>query len=103
MALSAFSPGSYALLLLDIGMPRINGLALYEKIRKIDSKIKVLFITAFDADYEVLRKLYPTKEYEDVLATILDNSEGCFIKKPIDTDDLVRRVKKEVFNYSRTG
>ncbi len=101
MALSAFSPGSYALLLLDIGMPRINGLALYEKIRKIDSKIKVLFITAFDADAEVLRKLYPTKEYEDVLATILDNSEGCFIKKPIDTDDLVRRVKKEVFNYSR--
>ena len=57
IALSAFSPGSYALLLLDIGMPSIN--EPYEKIRKIDSKIKVLFITAFDVDYEVLRKLYP--------------------------------------------
>ena len=101
IALSAFSPGSYALLLLDIAMPRINGLALYEKIRKIDSKIKVLFITAFDVDYEVLRKLYPSKEYEDVMVTILENREGCFIKKPIDTDDLVRRVKKEVSNYSR--
>ena len=99
IALSAFSPGSYALLLLDIAMPSINGLALYEKIRKIDSKIKVLFITAFDVDYEVLRKLYPSKEYEDVMVTILEN--GCFIKKPIDTDDLVRRVKKEVSNYSQ--
>ena len=96
MALSAFSPGSYALLLLDIAMPTINGLALYEKIRKIDSKIKVLFITAFDVDYEVFRKLYPSKEYEDVIATLLENSEGCFIKKPIETDDLVRRVKKEL-------
>ncbi|MDQ6667104.1 MAG: response regulator [Thermoproteota archaeon] len=99
MALSAFSPGSYALLLLDIGMPSINGLALYEKIRKIDSKIRVLFITAFDFDYEVLRKLYP--QYVDVIATLIENSEGCFIKKPTDTDDMVRRVKKEVFNYSR--
>lgn len=101
IALSAFSPGSYALLLLDIAMPSINGLALYEKIRKIDSKIKVLFITAFDVDYEVLRKLYPSKEYEDLMVTILENREGCFIKKPIETDDLVRRVKKEVSNYSR--
>jgi DNA-binding response OmpR family regulator len=99
IALSAFSPGSYALLLLDIGMPSINGLALYEKIRKIDSKIKVLFITAFDVDYELLKKLYP--QHEDVMATILENSEGCFIKKPIDTGDLVRRVNKEVFNYFR--
>jgi CheY-like chemotaxis protein len=96
MVLTAFSPGSYALLILDIAMPTINGLALYEKIRKIDSKIKVLFITAFDVDYEVLRKLYPSKEYEDVMATILENGQGCFIKKPIETDDLVRRVKKEV-------
>jgi CheY-like chemotaxis protein len=96
MALSAFSPGSYALLLLDIAMPTINGLALYEKIRKIDSEIKVLFVTAFDVDYEVFKKLYPSKEYEDVIATLLENSEGCFIKKPIETDDLVRRVRKEL-------
>jgi CheY-like chemotaxis protein len=99
IALSAFSPGSYALLLLDIGMPSINGLAIYEKIRKMDTKVKILFITAFDVDYELLKKLYP--QHEDVMATILENSEGSFIKKPIGTDDLVRRVKKEVLNYSR--
>jgi DNA-binding response OmpR family regulator len=43
MALSAFSPGSYALLLLDLAMPTIHGLALYEKIRKIESKIKLRY------------------------------------------------------------
>lgn len=93
IALSAFSPRSYALLLLDVG------LTLYEKIRKMDTKIKILFITAFDVDYELLKKLY--RQHEDVMATILENSEGSFIKKPIGTDDLVRRVKKEVLNYSR--
>ena len=65
----------------------------------MDTKIKILFITAFDVDYELLKKLY--RQHEDVMATILENSEGSFIKKPIGTDDLVRRVKKEVLNYSR--
>ena len=96
LALNDFRADLYDLLLLDIAMPRMDGLTLYEKIRKIDSKIKVLFITAFDVDYEVFRKLYPSKEYEDVIATLLENSEGCFIKKPIETEDLVRRVKKEL-------
>src|SRR3989442_13481156 len=96
LALGDFETGSYVLLLLDIAMPRMDGFTLYEKIRKIDCKIKVFFITAFGVNYEVLRGLYPTKEYEDVLATILENSGGRFIKKPIDIDDLVRRVKAEL-------
>lgn len=77
-------------------MPRMDGFTVYEKIRKIDSKIKVFFITAFGINYEVLRRLYPTEEYEDVIATILENSGGRFIKKSIDMGGLVRRVKAEL-------
>jgi hypothetical protein len=51
---------------------------------------------AFGINCEVLRGVYPTKEYEDVRATILENSRGPFIKKPIEIDDLGRRVRKRL-------
>jgi len=40
LALGDFKSGSYALLLLEIAMPRMDGFTLYEKIRKIDRNIK---------------------------------------------------------------
>jgi len=96
LALGDFETGSYVLLLLDIAMPRMDGFTLYEKIRKIDSKIRIFYMTAFGVNYEVLAGLYRTKDYENVLATILENSEGRFIRKPIDVYDLVKRVKAEL-------
>jgi hypothetical protein len=53
-------------------------------------------LTAFGVNYEVLAGLYPTKDYENVLATILENSGGRFIRKPIEVHDLVKRVKAEL-------
>ena len=50
-ALANFKAESYDLLLLDIKIPQMNGFELYEKIRKIDNKIKVCFITAFEVYY----------------------------------------------------
>jgi YesN/AraC family two-component response regulator len=44
MALSAFKPDYYDLLILDIiNMPKVNGYELYDKIKKIDNKVKVFF------------------------------------------------------------
>lgn len=47
-ALSKFRPGLYDLLILDIRMPRMNGFQLYRRIRDIDNKVKVCFLTAYD-------------------------------------------------------
>lgn len=41
VALNNFKPGLYDLLLIDIRMPKMNGLVLYNKLREIDSKVKV--------------------------------------------------------------
>jgi len=41
IALSNFKPDYYDLLLIDIKMPKIDGFGLYERIRKIDVKVKV--------------------------------------------------------------
>ena len=48
LALKSFKAGIYDLLLLDIKMPKMDGFELCRQLKKIDSKVKVCFITAFD-------------------------------------------------------
>jgi DNA-binding response OmpR family regulator len=82
--LSQFRPNFYDLLLVDINMPKMNGIDLSRQILELDSNVKICFITAGEANIEVLRELYPTRDI------------GCFIRKPITIENLVRRVKSEL-------
>jgi two-component system response regulator VanR len=88
LALKNFKEGSYELLIIDIVMPEMDGFSLYEEIRKIDKKVKVCFITAFEVNYQALRAVFPA-------ATSTDDI-GCFIRKPVDMDDLVKRINAEI-------
>jgi DNA-binding response OmpR family regulator len=54
-----FKAGSYDLLIIDIVMSQMDGFSLYENIRKIDNKVKVCFITAFEINYQALRAVFP--------------------------------------------
>ena len=83
-ALTNFKVGVYNLLLLDIKMPKMNGFQLYEELEKLDKKVKVCFITAFEVYYRSLRELFPQIEID------------CFIKKPIDTEELEKRIQAEL-------
>jgi DNA-binding response OmpR family regulator len=83
-ALSQFRPNFYNLLLIDINMPKMNGIDLSIKILELDTSVKICFITAGDANIEVLRELYPNR------------SIGCYIKKPVTIENLVRRIKAEL-------
>jgi two-component system, OmpR family, response regulator ChvI len=92
IALSNFKTGIYNLVLLDIKMPEMNGFELYREIQKIDDNLKVCFITAFVVYYESLQEIFP-------MARI-----SCFIKKPIEIDELVERIFKELNrNNNSTG
>jgi two-component SAPR family response regulator len=84
LALSEFKPDLYDLILIDINMPQMNGIELSNKILELDANVKICFITAGEANIEVLRELYPTR------------SIGCYIKKPVTIDQLVRRIKAEL-------
>jgi DNA-binding response OmpR family regulator len=88
LALKNFKAGSYDLLIIDIVMPEMDGFDLYEEIRKIDDKVKVCFITAFEVNYQALRAVFPAASSTDDI--------GCFIRKPVDMDDLVKRIKAEI-------
>ena len=84
LALSNFKLGFYDLLLLDIRMPKINGFELYQKIREIDSYVKICFLTASEMFYEEYRRLdaYPRLNKEH------------FIQKPIRTEDLIHQINE---------
>ena len=84
-ALSQFRPNFYDLLLIDINMPKMDGIELSRRILELDANVKICFITAGEANIEALRELYPTR------------SIGCYIKKPVTIDQLVRRVKAELY------
>ena len=83
-ALSQFRPNFYDLLLIDINMPQMDGIELSRRILELDTNVKICFITGGEANIEVLRELYPTR------------SIGCYIKKPVTIENLVRRVKAEL-------
>ena len=43
VSLQDFRPGLYDLIIIDIRMPTINGFELYNKVRELDSNVKICF------------------------------------------------------------
>ena len=83
LALKNFKADFYGMLILDIKMPKMNGFELYKQIKRIDTKVKTMFLTAFTElqEYAVFRKeVYPKL------------GERHFVSKPIENEDLVKRV-----------
>jgi len=89
VALSNYRPNSYDLLLLDIKMPNMNGFELYDKIKRIDNKVKVCFISAYDVDYKALREQFPSLEIDCLLPRGV-------IRKPIQVAKLIERIELEL-------
>jgi response regulator RpfG family c-di-GMP phosphodiesterase len=74
----------YDLTLLDLRMPKMYGHELYDKMKSLDPKLKICFMTATYQNYEALREAFPTIEIE------------CYIQKPVEIKDLVRRINAEL-------
>jgi CheY-like chemotaxis protein len=85
-ALQEFRPNYYDLVILDIKMPKLDGFALCEKIREIDTAVQIIFITAAEVYYESFRKQYYPKMSNDVNINCL--------QKPVGNDELIQIVNK---------
>jgi two-component system, OmpR family, response regulator ChvI len=83
-ALSNFKSGLYDCLIIDIRLPKMDGFELYDRMKAIDDKVKICFITAYEVNYRALRQVFP----EPILE--------CFIQKPIEIGKLVERIKSEL-------
>jgi DNA-binding response OmpR family regulator len=83
LALSRFDDGAYDLALLDIKMPEMDGFELYRKLREIDNKIKICFLTAAELGH-----------YRETGSDIMDElGKHYFIAKPVDTMELIDRLE----------
>ena len=56
LALKRFKPSFYALVLIDIMMPKMGGFELYEQLKKIDPDVKVCFLTASEMYHHEVRE-----------------------------------------------
>lgn len=72
----------YDLCILDIRMPYVNGLQLYQKLKSISSEIKIIIISALDAAEE--------------LASIIGLNATDVLKKPVHKEQFIRTVKERV-------
>jgi len=84
-ALKSFKPDSYALVLIDITMPKMDGFQLYERLKKVDPDVKVYFLTASEMYHENRRALAHCALNNDL-----------FLQKPISNDDLIKEVNKKI-------
>lgn len=78
-ALQSFRRGKYDLLLLDIKMPKMEGFELYQKMKEIDNKVKVCFVTASELFYEEFRENH-------------EIDEKYFILKPMKNEEIMKRI-----------
>jgi DNA-binding response OmpR family regulator len=85
-AASNFKCDVYDLLLLDIKMPKLNGIEFYYRMKAIDKKVKVCFITASEIYY-----------YEQITKDLFNLLGGIrLFRKPIKVNDLANELKKEL-------
>jgi DNA-binding response OmpR family regulator len=84
VALSEFKSDFYDLLLVDINMPKMNGFDFCAKVLEIDINPRVCFMSSGLINQEALREQYPSLSF------------GCFIRKPVTIENLVKRVKAEL-------
>ena len=84
IALEKFKADFYNLVILDIKMPELNGFSLYRKIKRLDKKVKVSFLTAGEMYYRV---------DSDIFSSVPAN---CLIRKPIENEELMARINEIV-------
>ncbi len=83
LALSNYKPDYYDLVLIDFRMPNMDGFELYKRIRKIDYKTKISFLTASEKYCEQ----YGKEEFSKL-------DKELFIQKPIENEELLKRIYK---------
>ena len=85
LALKSFKPNVYALVLIDVMMPRMDGFVLYQELKKADPDVKVCFLTASEMYHEEIREVEHCALNKDL-----------FLQKPISTDDLIREINNKI-------
>ncbi len=85
-AFDIFQGGTFDLLLTDIVMPGMDGIALAKKAKKISPDLKILFISGFSA--MAVEEIEVDKEDVDA-----NKMKKQVMSKPFHLNDLIKRVE----------
>jgi DNA-binding response OmpR family regulator len=75
----ALKNGDYAGVVLDLGLPRLSGLDLLQRLRKLGNKVPVLILTARDSVEDRIKGL--------------DGGADDYVVKPFDLHELAARLR----------
>src|SRR5919112_611146 len=82
VAMDNFQSNLFSLIILNVKLPKLNGIQLCREIRKRHKKVKVCFITDGEMYYGVITDIFNSLD------------EDSFIRKPINYDYLLERLGK---------
>ncbi|HEY9101445.1 response regulator [Chitinimonas sp.] len=88
-ALTAFESQHYGLILLDLGLPRRDGLEVLQRIRRVDPDTSVLIVTARDEVEERIRGL--------------DLGADDYVPKPFEMSELLARMRAVIRRRGGNG
>ena len=77
-ALQLLSQGSFAAVLLDVGMPIMNGMEVYKKVRATDDETWIVFMTG-----------YAEEDFNSI-----EHARTDVLTKPFSMDDLQAQIAK---------
>ena len=80
VALQEFKSELYDLVIIDSLMA--NGIKLYDKLRALDSKVKICFLTAESESY-----------FEVIKEAFHEFGTNCSISKPVANENMIKHVK----------
>lgn len=101
--LLAFKTSGFDLCILDIALPGMDGIILAEKIKKLNSNIPILFLTARTSKEDILKGLelgaddYVCKPFEPEELVLRINN---ILKRSGKTENTTIQIGKLQFNYS---
>jgi CheY-like chemotaxis protein len=87
-ALESFSTAEkynnhYGVVILDIRMPSMNGLQLYQRLRTTNKELRVIFLSALEATEELVTVLEGVKSFD-------------ILKKPVGNAHFLKKVRESI-------
>ena len=86
LALESFKPNLYTLVILDVMMSKMNGIDLYNQIKKVDPGVKVCFLTASNEFYR--EKLMKERHCE--------LQRDLFLEMPLPINRIVEEINRRM-------
>ena len=85
LALSKFEPQRYSLAVIDLRLGDLSGFELYERMNKMDNKMKVCFMSGYNYGEEEL------SEFQDRHCEVTPEH---YLRKPLSVGGFMATVKK---------